>query len=134
MKSTFLTAAAIGLAPLGLVLSGPAAWAQTGDEPAAQTEAQAGAETAAEQPAKQEAGGYSIASELAQVDGATLTLGDLITIRRQLPQQLQNIPDPVLMKALTEQMIDGRGRAQGADAGPALGGAEAGGPGAGDHG
>jgi len=75
VKSTFLTAAAIGLAPLGLVLSGPAAWAQ------------AGAETAAEQPAEQEAGGYSIASELAQVDGVTLTLGDLITILRQLPQQ-----------------------------------------------
>jgi peptidyl-prolyl cis-trans isomerase C len=119
VKSHLVIAAAIGLVPLGLALSGPAAWAQTGtqttaEKPAAEQSAtgqSAAEETAAEQAtpgpaADQGAGGYSMNSPLADVDGVTLTLGELVTIRQQLPQQYQKAPDEVLMKALTEQLID----------------------------
>jgi peptidyl-prolyl cis-trans isomerase C len=97
VKSNILIAVALGLAPLGLALSGPAALAQTasgtGDQPASETAGEA-------------AGGYSVDSPVATVDGVALTLGELITIRRQLPDQYQGIPDDVLMKGLSEQMID----------------------------
>jgi len=93
VKSTFLTAAALGLAPLGLVLWGSAALAQTAAEPAAET-----AEAAAPS--------YSVDSALAVVDGITLTLGELIAIRRELPDQYQNLPDEVLFDGIVEQIID----------------------------
>lgn len=99
MKSTFLTAAALGLAPLSLVLWGTAALAQTAAEPA--EPAAAAAETT--QAAAPE---YSIDSALAVVDGVTLTLGELIAIRRELPDQYQALPDEVLFNGIVEQMID----------------------------
>ncbi|MCH8953164.1 MAG: peptidylprolyl isomerase [Proteobacteria bacterium] len=92
MKSTFLTAAALGLAPLSLVLWGSAALAQTAAEPA--------------EPAAAAAPEYSIDSALAVVDGVTLTLGELIAIRRELPDQYQALPDEVLFNGIVEQMID----------------------------
>ncbi len=92
MQPTFLTAAALGLAPLGLVLWGSAALAQTAAEPA--------------EPAAAAAPEYSIDSALAVVDGVTLTLGELIAIRRELPDQYQALPDEVLFNGIIEQMID----------------------------
>jgi len=98
VKLKFLIAAVVGLVPLGLAFGGPAR-AQTETKPAAE-------QPAAEQPAKAATGGYSANSPLAEVDGVTLTLGELVTIRQQLPEQYQKAPDPVLMRALTEQLVD----------------------------
>ncbi len=99
MKPTFLTAAALGLAPIGLVLWGSAALAQTAAEPA--EPAEPAAETT-----EATAPSYSVDSALAEVDGVTLTLGELIAIRRELPDQYQALPDEVLFNGIVEQMID----------------------------
>ncbi len=100
MKSNFLSAAALGLAPVGLVLWGSAGLAQTAAEPA---EPATGTVEAA---APVAAPSYTIDSALAVVDGVTLTLGELIAIRRELPDQYQALPDEVLFDGLVEQMID----------------------------
>jgi peptidyl-prolyl cis-trans isomerase C len=105
VKLKFLTAAALGLAPLGLALSGSAVFAQTATEPAATTEPAPATETAAETVA-QTAAAYTVNSALAEVDGVTLTLGELIAIRRELPEQYQSLPDEVLFDGIVEQMID----------------------------
>jgi len=93
VKSNFLTTAALGLAPLGIVLWGSTALAQTASEPAAEA-----AEAAPPS--------YTVDSALAVVDGITLTLGELIVIRRQLPEQYQSLPDEMLFDGLIEQMVD----------------------------
>jgi peptidyl-prolyl cis-trans isomerase C len=99
VKSYFLTTAALGLAPLGLVLWGSAALAQTTAEPAAPAEPAAEATEAAPP-------SYTVDSALAVVDGVTLTLGELIAIRRELPDQYQSLPDEVLFDGIVEQIID----------------------------
>jgi peptidyl-prolyl cis-trans isomerase C len=101
VKLKFLTVAAIGLAPLGLALAGSAAFAQTTAEPTAEPAAES-----TEAIITETAGGYSINSTLAKVDGVTLTLGELIAIRRELPEQYQNLPDEILFNGIVEQMID----------------------------
>jgi peptidyl-prolyl cis-trans isomerase C len=101
VKLKFLTVAAIGLAPLGLALAGSAAFAQTTTEPTAEPAAES-----TEAIITETAGGYSINSTLAKVDGVTLTLGELIAIRRELPEQYQNLPDEILFNGIVEQMID----------------------------
>ena len=99
MKPTFPAAAVLGLAPLGLVLWGSAALAQTAAEPA--EPAEPAAETT-----EATAPSYSVDSALAVVDGVTLTLGELIAIRRELPDQYQTLPDEVLFDGVVEQLID----------------------------
>ena len=99
MKPTFPAAAVLGLAPLGLVLWGSAALAQTAAEPA--EPADPAAETT-----EATAPSYSVDSALAVVDGVTLTLGELIAIRRELPDQYQTLPDEVLFDGIVEQLID----------------------------
>jgi peptidyl-prolyl cis-trans isomerase C len=99
VKPTFPAAAVLGLAPLGLVLWGSAALAQTAAEPAEPAEP-AAETTAATAPS------YSVDSALAVVDGVTLTLGELIAIRRELPDQYQTLPDEVLFDGIVEQLID----------------------------
>ena len=99
MKPTFPAAAVLGLAPLGLVLWGSAALAQTAAEPA--EPAESAAETT-----EATAPSYSVDSALAVVDGVTLTLGELIAIRRELPDQYQSLPDEVLFDGIIEQLID----------------------------
>ncbi len=99
MKPTFPAAAVLGLAPLGLVLWGSAALAQTAAEPA--EPAEPAAETT-----EATAPSYSVDSALAVVDGVTLTLGELIAIRRELPDQYQTLPDEVLFDGIVEQLID----------------------------
>jgi peptidyl-prolyl cis-trans isomerase C len=47
-----------------------------------------------------------VTSALAIVDGVTLTLGELIAIRRELPDQYQALPDEVLFNGIVEQIID----------------------------
>jgi len=93
VNSTFLAAAA-----LGLVLLGSAALAQTAAEPAEPTATTETTEAAAPS--------YSVDSALAVVDGVTLTLGELIAIRRELPDQYQTLPDEVLFDGVVEQLID----------------------------
>jgi peptidyl-prolyl cis-trans isomerase C len=76
----------------GLILGAGAALAQTAEPPA-------------EQPATP-AADFAIDTPLAEVNGTTLTLGELIAIRRELPEQYQALPDEVLMGGILEQMID----------------------------
>jgi peptidyl-prolyl cis-trans isomerase C len=90
VKLKLVTAAAIGLAMIC-----PTAFAQT---------ATTDAETPTEAPAT--AGGYSVSSTLAEVDGVALTLGELIAIRRELPDQYQSLPDEVLLNGIVDQLID----------------------------
>ena len=71
------------------------------------------------------AGGYAIHSPLAVVDGVTMELGELVALRRELPDQYQALPDEVLYNALTDQMIDQMllaeaGRKAGLDQKPAV--------------
>ncbi|MHA1527752.1 MAG: peptidylprolyl isomerase [Alphaproteobacteria bacterium] len=103
MKPTFLTAAALGLAPLGLVLWGSMAFAQTAAEPAEPAEPATETAEATEAAA---APSYTIDSALAVVDGVSLTLGELIAIRVQLPDQYQSLPDEMLFDGLVEQLVD----------------------------
>lgn len=98
MKLKFVTAAVLGLAPIGMILSNPVAFAQTTTTTETPTEPAPAAEATA--------GGYSIRSPLAEVDGITLTLGELIAIRRQLPEQYQSLPDEVLFDGIVDQLID----------------------------
>ena len=100
MKSNFLSAAALGLAPVGFVLWGSAGLAQTAAEPAEP------ATGTVEATAPVAAPSYTVDSALAVVDGVTLTLGELIAIRRELPDQYQALPDEVLFDGLVEQIID----------------------------
>ena len=100
MKSNFLSAAALGFAPIGLVLWGSAALAQTAAEPAEPTTG------TVEAAAPEAVPPYNIDSALAVVDGVTLTLGELIAIRRELPDQYQALPDEVLFDGIVEQLID----------------------------
>ena len=111
MKPPFLNAAALGLAALGLVLWGSTAHAQSAAEPAAPGEpapetVAATAEATAEATAPEAAPAYTIDSALAVVDGVTLSLGELIAIRRELPEQYQALPDEVLFDGIVEQLID----------------------------
>jgi peptidyl-prolyl cis-trans isomerase C len=118
VKPTFLNAAALGLAPIGLVLWGSIALAQTAAEPAQPAEPAAEAAEAA-------APSYTIESALAVVDGVNLSLGELIAIRRELPEQYQALPDKVLFDGIVEQLIDQMllaeaGRKAGLDRRPAV--------------
>lgn len=90
MKSLTLTAAAIGL-----ILGAGAAHAQTADQTADQTAGQS--ETVAE---------YDVTTPLAEVDGTPVTLGELIAVRRELPEQYQQLSDEMLFDGILEQLID----------------------------
>jgi len=43
---------------------------------------------------------------VASVDGATITLGQLIMLRSQLPAQYQQLPDDVIFNGLVEQLVN----------------------------
>ena len=86
MKSTIFSAAMVGIA-----LAASAASAQT----AATTEAPAAPAAEA-----------TLDTVLATVNGEVLTLGELLALRRELPDQYQQLPDEVLFDGLVEQMID----------------------------
>ncbi|HKK37755.1 MAG TPA: peptidylprolyl isomerase [Paracoccaceae bacterium] len=60
------------------------------------------------------------AQVVATVDGAEITLGQIILMRRNLPEQYQQLPDGQLYTALVEQAVNQalmaeRGRAEGAE-------------------
>lgn len=102
---TFTKSTALPLAVLlAAALGSSAALAQSSDQTTNQgTEAGAGS---GEGSADETAGGFSIHSPLAVVDGVTMELGELVALRRELPDQYQALPDEVLFNALTDQMID----------------------------
>ncbi len=95
MRPNMLTAAA-----LGLILLGPPALAQTEQEASGEATKEAAAAD------EQTAADYSVGTPIAEVDGTALTLGELISIRQELPQQYQQMPDKVLFDGILEQMID----------------------------
>ncbi len=70
-------------------------------------------------------GAFTIRSPLAIVDGVPMELGELVALRRELPDQYQQMPDQVLYEALIDQMIDQMllaeaGRKAGLDQRPAV--------------
>lgn len=91
-------------ATLGLTLAAAPALAQTADETSDEisdeksdetSDGAAGGET-----------GYDLETPLAEVDGTPVTLGELLAIRRELPEQYQQLPDKVLYDGILEQLID----------------------------
>ena len=40
------------------------------------------------------------------VNGETLTLGALVSLRNQLPDEYQNLPDEVLLQGLSDKLIE----------------------------
>ena len=65
----------------------------------AQGEAAPAAEAAPTTPA-------SVDTVLATVNGAPITLGNVIAMRERLPEQYQGLPDDVLLKGVLDQLID----------------------------
>lgn len=117
MKSHALRAAA-----LGLVLLGAPALAQTDESGEAGAGGEAGEQESAGGTAPAD---YGLDTPLAEVNGTELTLGDLIVIRRDLPEQYQALPNKVLLEGILEQMIDQyllaeAARAEGIDERPAV--------------
>ena len=95
MKSHALRAAV-----LGLLLVAPPALAQTDESGETSAGGEAGEQESAA-PAD-----YGLETPLAEVNGTALTLGELIAIRRDLPDQYQALPNKVLLDGIVEQMID----------------------------
>lgn len=88
----------LGAAALCVALGGQAAVSQTSSGQPATTGTEtvpAGAATA-----------YGIDSALAVVNGESVTVGDLVTVRRQLPEQYQQLPDEVLFNGLRDQLVE----------------------------
>lgn len=85
---------ALGFAPAVLAQSEDDA--STGDDQAATPEAEA------ESP-PEPATPYDT---VATVDGEALQLGALVLLKRDLPQQYQQLPDEILAQGLTQQLID----------------------------
>lgn len=52
------------------------------------------------------AASYDVNTVLATVNGTAITLGNVIALRDQLPQQYQSLPDETLMKGLLDQLVD----------------------------
>ncbi|HSF96827.1 MAG TPA: peptidylprolyl isomerase, partial [Thermohalobaculum sp.] len=92
MKSTTLSAAAAGFA-----MAASLAMAQTATETGTAATPETTAAPAVE---------ATLETALAEVNGSALTLGELLTLRRELPQQYQQLPDEVLFNGLVEQLID----------------------------
>ena len=49
---------------------------------------------------------YDAGTVLATVNGKAITLGHVIALRDQLPEQYQNLPDDTLFKGLLDQVVD----------------------------
>lgn len=104
---TFTKSTALPLAlVLAAALSSGAALAQSSDQTTGQTTDQGGTTESTGEASGETAGGFSIHSPLAVIDGVTMELGELVALRRELPDQYQALPDEVLFEALTDQMID----------------------------
>ncbi len=56
--------------------------------------------------------GESAATVIATVNGKEITLGQMIALRENLPEQYQALPDDVLFKAILEQLIQQEALAQ----------------------
>jgi peptidyl-prolyl cis-trans isomerase C len=56
------------------------------------------------------------ATTVATVNGETITLGDLVAVRRELPQQVQQLPDEMLYDGIRSQLVDSRLAADAAEA------------------
>lgn len=113
---------ALPAALLALALAAQPALAQTETDDGA--EAAGGADAAA---ADGDAGGdadplagLSAETVIAEVGGRAITLGELIAVRRALPEQYQSLPGEVLLEGLTDQLVTqatlaDRARASGLD-------------------
>ncbi|MEO1467995.1 MAG: peptidylprolyl isomerase [Pseudomonadota bacterium] len=98
---------------LALAMAPAPAPAQESGTPAeAEAEAGAEAEAPAEAPAPTPAPEAAAAptpeagDTIATVDGTELRLGEVIVLRRDLPEQYQQLPDEILARGLIEQLID----------------------------
>ncbi|MDT8344750.1 MAG: peptidylprolyl isomerase [Thermohalobaculum sp.] len=103
MRPTETTRILAAGALAALVLALPAG-AQTAD-PATPPAAPAGA-APADAPADAPALDVSAANVLATVGTREITLGEIISLRRDLPEQYQYLPDEILSQGLLDQLID----------------------------
>ena len=91
MRSTFVTGVIAGLA------LATAVHAQDAEAPA---NAATTPGTASPAPA------YDAETVLATVNGKEITLGHVIALRGELPEQYQNLPDETLLQGLLDQLVD----------------------------
>ncbi len=92
----------LGAAALCVALGGHGAVSQTSGGQTGSDQPAAAAGTATAEPAP----AYAIDSALAVVNGESVTVGDVVTVRRQLPEQYQQLPDEVLYNGLRDQLIE----------------------------
>lgn len=90
-----------------LALSTPMAVAENAAAPADGHAAEPTAEPTAEPMAEaaKPGGPVSAASVMAMVNGVPITLGHMLVLRAQLPEQYQSLPDDVLFKGVLDQLI-----------------------------
>ncbi|MEO0428321.1 MAG: peptidylprolyl isomerase [Pseudomonadota bacterium] len=84
----------------------PAGFALAQDQSEGEAAAEAEAQTEAEAPAEEAATPASALDVVATVGEKSIRLGDVITLRRGLPQQYQQLPDEILGRGLIDQLID----------------------------
>ncbi|MEL7140326.1 MAG: peptidylprolyl isomerase, partial [Pseudomonadota bacterium] len=83
-----------------------AGFALAQDQSEGEAAAEAEAQTEAEAPAEEAATPASALDVVATVGEKSIRLGDVITLRRGLPQQYQQLPDEILGRGLIDQLID----------------------------
>ncbi|MEM8758953.1 MAG: peptidylprolyl isomerase [Pseudomonadota bacterium] len=84
----------------------PAGFALAQDQSEGEAAAEAEAQTEAEAPAEEAATPATALDVVATVGEKSIRLGDVITLRRGLPQQYQQLPDEILGRGLIDQLID----------------------------
>ncbi|MBK0398609.1 peptidylprolyl isomerase [Limibaculum sp. M0105] len=99
-STRFLTAGALAV----FALAAPAL-SQTTDQ-AAEPSAEPQAAQPAPAPETAEDADISAASVLATVGDREITLGEVISLRRDLPEQYQYLPDEILSQGLLDQLIE----------------------------
>jgi len=108
MRSVATTRILTAGALAALAFAAPAV-AQTADQPATPatevpgTAPEAGATAESSAPVETD---ISAASVLATVGDRDITLGEIISLRRDLPEQYQYLPDEILSQGLLDQLID----------------------------
>lgn len=85
---TLMTAGLIA----GLALAAPISAQETAEETAPETAA-----TGSD---------YDASTVLATVNGTEITLGHVVVMRKRLPDQYQQLPDPALLNIILEQLVD----------------------------
>ena len=116
MPVIFRASTALAPALLALTMSASPAPAQSEDADAASPAMETG--ESADAGGEETAPGETLSAEtvIAEIDGVSVTLGELIAVRRTLPQRYQELPGEVLLEGLTRQLVNQHLLAEGARA------------------